>query len=344
MARISELAALVNLPFEGDGNVAVSRVCGLDTARAGDLSFVAAARHAPAALASPVQALVAPEGVALPDKAVIRSAHPQLTLVQLTPHVQPPRPRKPGIDPRAVIGANCRIAPSATIHPLAVVGDGAQVGARSELHPGVVLGEGAAVGADCVIHPNVSIGWGCRVGDRVIVHAGTVVGSDGYGFLQHEGRHVKIPQLGNVVIGDDVELGACNTIDRATYESTTVGSGSKTDNLVHIAHNVQIGEHSLLLGQVGFAGSTRVGHHFIISGQSGVVGHLDVPPHVTVGPKSLLTKAGKSGEVYYGYPSRPMREWRRAVAQFNALDKLVQRIQRLLGREEDAAAQQDEAE
>jgi UDP-3-O-[3-hydroxymyristoyl] glucosamine N-acyltransferase len=333
--KISQLAAQVGLPFEGDGELEVERIQGLDSAGERDLAFVRDARNAAQALASPVRALVAQEGVALPGKTVIRSPFPHLTIVQLTPLLHPRRKRPPGVDPRAVIGAGCRIDPSAIVRPLAVVDDGASVGARSELYPGVYVGEGAQVGSDCVIHSNVSIGWGCRVGDRVIIHASSVIGSDGFGYLQHEGRHVKIPHLGIVVLEDDVEIGGANSIDRGTYGQTILRAGTKTDNLVHIAHNVDVGEHSLLAGQVGIAGSARLGRYVRMSGQSGVPDHATVAENVYIGPKALMTRTGTPGESYYGFPARPVREWQRAVAHLNKLDRLIRRLNKVLGKDDE---------
>ena len=332
MATIAALARHVGLPFEGAGELEVQRVMGLDMAVAGDLSFVRGAAQAAQALASPAQALVAPEGLALPGKTVIRSAFPHLTIVQLTPVLHPRRSPPPGVDPRAVVGRDCRVDPSAIVHPLAVLADGAAVGARTEIFPGAYIGEGASVGADCLIHPNVTIGWGCRLGDRVIVHSGSAIGTDGFGYLQHEGRNVKIPHLGIVVLEDDVEIGGGNAIDRGTYGRTIFRKGAKTDNLVHIAHNVEVGEHTLLAGQVGIAGSSTIGKYVRMSGQSGVLDHMHITDGITVGPKSVMTRAGKEGEVYYGFPARPVREWQRAVAHLNGLDKLIRRLNRVLGK------------
>ena len=332
MATVAALAKQVGLPFEGDGSLNVNRIMGLDLAVAGDLSFVRAAAQAPLALASPALALVAPAGVDLPGKTVIRSPFPHLTIVQLTPVLHPRHAPPPGIDPRAVVGQGCRIDPTAIIHPLAVIADGAAVGARTEIFPGVHVGHDASIGADCLLHPNVTIGWGCQVGDRVIIHSSSVIGTDGFGYLQHEGRHVKIPHVGIVVIEDDVEIGGGNCIDRGTYGRTVFRKGTKTDNLVHIAHNVQIGEHVLLAGQVGIAGSTKIGDYVRMSGQSGVLDHMSISPGVTVGPKSVMTRPGDEGGVYYGYPARPVKDWQRSVAHVNGLDKFIKRVNKVLGK------------
>jgi UDP-3-O-[3-hydroxymyristoyl] glucosamine N-acyltransferase len=322
MATVRELAERVNLPFEGDGAWEVRRARGLDSAGAEDLSFVQSAKFLAQALASPVRVLIAPPGLELPGKAVIRSPHPHLTLTQLMPVLHPGARPEPGIDPGAVVAPGVHIAASATVRAGAVIESGARVGERTVIGAGTFLGEGCAVGADCVIHPRVTIEWGCRVGDRVVIHSGTVIGSDGFGFIQHEGRHVKIPHVGNVVIGDDVEIGANCAIDRATYDSTVIGEGTKMDNLVHIAHNCRVGPHSLFAGQSGVAGTTTLGAYFVVGGQSGIVGHLVVPDRVTVGPKSMMSRPGTSGEVYAGIPARPMREWKRAIAQFYGAPRL----------------------
>ncbi|MEE8554596.1 MAG: UDP-3-O-(3-hydroxymyristoyl)glucosamine N-acyltransferase [bacterium] len=325
MTTIAELAAHVALPYEGDGDLDVSGVRGLATAAPEHLTFVESEKFAQQALASPVRALVAPEGMDLPGKAVIRSPFPQLTVIQITPLLHPRPARQPGTDSRAAVGTGCRIAESATLHPFAALGNGVTVGERSEICSGVSLGDGVQIGADCHLHPGVTVGWGCRLGDRVIVHAGTVFGSDGFGFVQHEGRHVKIPHVGNVIVEDDVEIGANCAIDRSTYDTTVIRRGTKMDNLVHIAHNCDVGEFSLFSGQCGVAGTTKMGAYFLMAGQSGVAGHLDIPDRVTIGPKSMMVRTGRSGETYAGIPARPMREWAKAVGAFYSLPRLMKR-------------------
>lgn len=335
MTKAADLAEMAGLILEGDGSLEVDGVSPLGNAGERELSFVQSESYRDAALASPARVLIAPEGMDLPGKTVIRSPHPHLTHAQLTPVLHPvPAPRA-GVHPQAAIGQGCTIDESATIHPLAALADGVTVGAHTEIHSGVSLGRDVVVGKDCLIHPNVVVGWGCKIGDRVILHGGTVIGSDGFGFVQHEGRHVKIPHVGIVVVEHDVEMGANCTIDRGTYKQTVIGEGSKLDNMVHIAHNVQVGAYSLMAGQSGIAGTTSVGKYFTVGGQGGVAGHLDLPDHITVGPKSIMTRSGDSGEIYYGFPARPMREWRRAIAQFYGLPKLVSRINRLLKNEEE---------
>ena len=328
--KIADLAEKAGLPFEGDGNLEVRRIRGIDTAEAGDLTFVQGEKFVAMAWASSVLAVVAEPDVELPGKTVIRSDFPQLTLVRLTHWLHPRDAPLPGIDARAVVEADCQVHPSATIHPMAVLAAGVKVGPGTEIFPGAYLGRGASVGGDCVIHANVTIGHGCRLGDRVIVHAGSVLGSDGFGYLQHEGRHVKIPHLGDVVVEDDVEIGGGCSIDRGTYGSTVIGQGSKLDNLVHIAHNVEVGAHAMLMGQVGIAGSSKLGRHVIMAGQSGVLNQITVGDGVVIGPKSVMTRSGREAGVYYGFPARPQREWQRAIAHFYSLDKLVKRINRLL--------------
>lgn len=332
MPNIAELAEQVGLPFEGDGDKEVLRIRGLDMAQEGDLAFLRSPKDTQKALDSNAGALVVPENVALPGKTVIRSPFPHLTVVQLTPILHPPPKSPEGIDPRAIVGKHCSIDPGAAIHPLVSIADGVSIGAGTQIFPGVCIGPGVVIGEDCLIHSNATVEWGCQIGNRVIIHSGSVIGSDGFGYVTHEGRHVKIPHLGIVVLEDDVEIGGGNSIDRATYGETTIRQGVKTDNLVHIAHNVDVGEHTLLAGQVGIAGSSKIGHHVIMAGQSGVLDHMSIAPGVIVGPKSVMTRSGKEGGIYYGYPARPQKDWQRAVAHLNGLDKLVKRLNKLLGK------------
>ena len=340
--KASELAARAGLPYEGDGDVEVFRVRGLDHAGPQDLSFINDATLVKTALQRPVRVLVAPPDLDLPGKTVLRSPHPRLALTTITPLLHPRVTTPPGIDPRAVVGPDCQVDSSAIIHPLAVLEAQAVVGPRSEIMPGVFLGRGVTVGADCLIYPNVTIGWGCQIGQRVIIHAGSVIGSDGFGFVLHQGRHIKVPHVGRVVLEDDVEIGANNSIDRAVYDETRIGQGSKTDNLCHIAHNVEIGPHALLLGQTGIAGSTKAGAYLIMAGQSGITDHLHIPERVTVGTKSLLTRPGRSGEIYYGYPARPVKEWQQSVALFNTLDKLAHKVKTLWRQRPEASNKAEE--
>ncbi|MDH5753399.1 MAG: UDP-3-O-(3-hydroxymyristoyl)glucosamine N-acyltransferase [Deltaproteobacteria bacterium] len=340
--KIGEIADHLNLAVEGDRDLEVKGLNGLEEAGPEELSFLVDKKHLKAALDSAARALVAPPALELPGKTVIRSDNPYLSVVKITPLLHPPRRPPPGVHPSAVVGQGTQVAPDAAICPNVVLGDNVRIGARSIIGPGSVIEDGAVIGQDCLLHPNVTICWGCVVGDRVIIHAGTVIGSDGYGYLQLGTHQEKIPHLGRVVLEDDVEMGSNNSVDRGTYGQTVIGRGTKIDNLVHIAHNVRIGEHSIILAQAGFAGSTQVGERFIISGQAGVVGHLSVPEKVTVGPKSLLIRPGKSGDVYYGIPGRPYRDWQRSVAQFNTLPKLVKRMNDLLGKEDQGTADEKE--
>ena len=217
--------------------------------------------------------------------------------------VQTPPPR--GIAEQVTQGADVRIGSDPSIWPFVTLGDRVTIGDRVTLYPGVFVGSGSAIGDDCVLYPNVVVREGCSLGARVIVHSGTVIGADGFGYVQHQGRHQKIPQLGGVVIQDDVELGANVTIDRATFGQTVIKQGTKVDNLVQVAHNVTVGEHCILVAQVGIAGSTTIGRHVMIGGQAGLADHLTIGDQVMIAAKSGVNRSIESNQVVGGIPAMP---------------------------------------
>lgn len=322
MKTILELSEALGLAIEGDPQLSVTRVTSLAAAEQDHLSFVIAEKHAVEALQSKARVLIAADGISLPGKTVLRARNPMRMVVEAIQILAPVREPRPGIDPTAAIGPECEIAESAEIRASAVLGARVRIGSNTIIGSNVNIGDDVQIGGNSEIHPAVTIYKRSQIGNRVIIQAGSVIGSRGYGYVQDEGRHWAIPHTGNVIIEDDVEIGANNTIDQAVFESTIIRKGTKLDNLVHIAHNVEVGENSLILGQVGVAGSTRLGSYFVISGQSGVADHLTVPAKVTVGPKSLLTRPGRSGEIYYGSPARPAKQWRRSIAILNQLGRL----------------------
>jgi UDP-3-O-[3-hydroxymyristoyl] glucosamine N-acyltransferase len=219
-----------------------------------------------------------------------------------------------------------------TIHPFVVVADGAKIGDRVTLHPGVFIGAGSAIGDDSVVHANVSIYHGVVIGSRVIIHSGAVIGSDGFGFVTEEGRHHKIPQVGGVIVEDDVEIGANCAIDRAALGVTRIKQGTKLDNMVHVAHNVTIGEHCLLAAQVGIAGSSTLGNYVVMGGQAGMADHTTVGDRVMVGGGSGVTRNMESGMVVAGFPAIPLREWLKAQVVFPKLPELKKLVAELVRR------------
>jgi UDP-3-O-[3-hydroxymyristoyl] glucosamine N-acyltransferase len=209
------------------------------------------------------------------------------------------------------------------------LGDRVRIGARVTLYPGVFIGSHSVVGDDCLLYPNVVVREGCTLGSRVIIHSGTVIGSDGFGYVQHEGRHVKIPQLGGVIVEDDVELGANVAVDRATFGQTVVKRGTKVDNLVQIAHNVTVGEHTILVAQVGIAGSTSIGHHVMIGGQAGLADHIRVGDSVMIAARSGVNRNVESQVVVGGAPVMPYEVFLKSHALIARLPELRQQLREL---------------
>lgn len=257
---------------------------------------------------------------------LIRTDKPRLAFARIMPLFFPAPKPPPKIAPGAVIGRHVRIGKDVFVGSLAVIGDNVVIGDGCTVHPGVVIGDGVNIGDNSEIFPNVTIYGDCRIGSRVIIHAGTVIGSHGFGFVADGDKHVKIPQVGIVVIDDDVEIGACNTIDRATFGKTWIKSGVKTDNHVHIAHNVVVGENSLIVAQVGIAGSAAIGRNVILAGQAGVAGHIVIGDRAIVGPQAGVTRSVADGVVVSGTPEMAHPLWLRAQQIIPRLPELKKRI------------------
>ncbi len=328
---IAELAARLGAEVKGSGDTEIRGVAGMREAREGDITYLSDQKHRNDLAACRASAvIISPDmqGVSIPAL-VVKNPRYAFALALEIFYGKPYLPG--GVSDRAVIGKDVVLGSEPTIHPYAVVADGAKIGSRVTLYPGVYIGVGSIIGDDAVLYPNVSIREGVSLGCRVIIHAGTVIGSDGFGFVTDGGRHHKIPQVGGVIIEDDVEIGANCTIDRATLGSTVIKKGAKLDNLVHIAHNVTIGENCLLAGQVGIAGSSTLGNYVVMGGQSAISDHLTIGDRVMIAGGSGVTRDIPSGQVVAGYPAIPLREWLKAQAVFPKLPelkKLVTQLQR----------------
>ena len=306
--KLSKLSELLGAQLSGeDGDI--SGAAGIGEAGPGQITFIAGQQYLKDLETSRAAAVLAPLDTPQISKPVLRVKNPKLAFARVLEifYVKPYRPS--GVSDSASIGKDVAIGRDCSIHPFVVLGDGAQVGDRVTIHPGVCVGECSSVGDDSVIHANVSIGHGVSIGKRVIIHAGTVLGSDGFGFVTDGGRHQKIPQVGGVVIEDDVEIGGNCTIDRATLGNTLIKKGTKLDNQVHVAHNVTIGEHCLLAGQVGIAGSSTLGNYVVFGGQAGLADHTTVGDRVMAGGKAVITKDVEPGQVIAGFNAMPLRDW-----------------------------------
>lgn len=326
---LQELAARLGCTLRGDGSTQVVRVSGIDEAEPGALTFVANARYVPRLAHTRASAVIlSPDvGCELPS---LLSSNPYLTYARAVALLHPQGSPPPGIHPSAQVDPAARLGEGVHVGALAVVGPGVQIGAGTVLHPHVVLYPGVTVGRDCTLHSGVQVREGCRLGDRVIVQNGAVIGGDGFGFAKDEdGRYQKIPQIGIVVVDDDVEIGALVAIDRAALNETRIGRGSKIDNLVQIGHSVTVGEHTVLAGQVGVAGSTKIGNRVTLAGQVGVAGHLTVGDGVIATAQTGIPSSLPSGAFVSGTPAIDNRRWLKASAVFARLPELQKRLREL---------------
>ncbi len=313
----------------GDPGAEIGSVATLDEAAPGQLSFLANPKYRPQLATTRATAVLVAPGIPVDGPAALVVPDPYLAFARAVALLHPePRP-EPGVAPGAHVHPGARLGDGVAVLPGAVVGAGAEVGPRTVLHPISVVGDGARVGADCVLHPGAVVRERCVLGDRVILQPGAVVGSDGYGYARDGARQFKIPQVGIVVLEDDVEVGANSTIDRAALGETRIGRGTKIDNLVQIAHNVRIGEDCLVVAQVGVSGSSRVGDRVVLAGQAGVVGHIAIGNGCVVGAQSGVGRDLPDGAVVSGSPAFDHKENLRAQAALKRLPQLRQQVKDL---------------
>ena len=313
----------------GDGSVQLTGFAPADCARPGDLTFAEKETHFAAAEQSQAAAILVAEAFGPSKKVLIRVRNARVAMARVLPLFFPPDQPPSGIHPGAVIAGSAQIDPTAHIGPGCVVGARTRLGVRSVLMGGNHIGRDCQIGDDVCLFPNVVVYARTQIGNRVGIHAGTVIGSDGYGYVFDEGRHRKVLQVGNVIIHDDVEIGANSAVDRAALGSTVIGEGTKIDNLVHVAHNVIIGRHCIVMGQSGFAGSTRLGDYCVIASQSGIAGHLKLGNQAVVGAKSGVMRDIPDGGVVLGYPAMPDKQAKRQMIAAQQLPELIRRVREL---------------
>ena len=322
----AEIARQLGGEVIGDGSLVLTGFAPADHAKAGELTFAENADFFARAEQSAASAIIVAGPFTCAGKVLIRVLDARVAFARVLPLFFHEPVFAPGIHATALVAASAKLDPSVHVGPYCVVGEGVRVGARSVLQGGNHLGAASQLGEDVNLFPNVTLYPRTEIGNRVRVHAGTVIGSDGFGYAQDGGIHRKVPQTGNVIIGDDVEIGANVTIDCGALGPTVIGAGTKIDNLVQIAHNVEIGEHCLLLSQVGIAGSTKVGDHVILAGQVGIAGHLRIGSHAVVAANSGVMNDIPGGEKWLGSPAQPDTQYKREVIARRRLPDLLKRV------------------
>ena len=327
MLKLKDIAERLECRLEGDGEIEIARLIGIEEARAGDLTFFANPKYAAALRATQASAVILGEKADPAPCAMLRAANPYLAFARAMELFAPRHTPPAGVHRLADVAATAAIDPSASIAAFVSVGDGARIGARTIVYPHVTIGAGAAIGDDCVIHARVSIRERVSLGHRVVVQDGAVIGSDGFGFARRaDGTHHKIPQVGGVTIEDDVEIGANAAIDRPAVGETRVGAGTKIDNLVQVAHGVTIGRDVLLAAQVGIAGSSTLEDKVTLAGQVGVAGHLTIGTGVIATAQTGIPNSVDAGSFISGYPAIDNRDWLKSSAVFRRLPELKKTV------------------
>jgi len=326
---LRDIARAVEGRLIGLPDVTVTGIASLADASEGDLSYIEHDRYLPAATRSRAAAFVVSQETAGLTRPQIVAANAKYAFARIVEQFFTPPYAARGVAAEVARGQDVEMGADVSIWPFVTLGDRVRIGARATLFPGVFIGHDSVIGDDSVLYPNVTIRERCSIGRRVIIHSGTVVGSDGFGYVQHDGRHHKVPQIGSVVIEDDVELGANVSVDRATSGRTLIKRGTKVDNLVQIAHNVTIGEHSILVAQVGIAGSTTVGSGVVIGGQAGLADHLDIGDRVIIAARAGVNRSLTGGQIVSGAPAMPHETSIKAQAVFSRLPELRQHVRAL---------------
>jgi UDP-3-O-[3-hydroxymyristoyl] glucosamine N-acyltransferase len=330
---LRQLAELVGGHVRGDPEILIHAARSLQEAQAGDITFVEDDKHLPLLSHCRASAAVTSLSVTRAGMPLIQVADPLTAFMAIVRHFQSESewtaPPAIGVDPRAAVHPSVQLGGDVSVFPFVCIGEGSQVGARCRIYSGAVIGRGCRLGDDVTIYPNVVLYDGTVLGNRVIIHANAVIGADGFGYRLHDGRHVKVPQLGHVEIGDDVEIGACTTIDRGTFEVTRIGEGSKIDNLVQIGHNCRIGRHNLLVSQMGIAGSSTTGDYVVVAGQVGITDHVHLGDGVIVGAKAGVTKDVAPGLRMLGAPATPEQEQKRMLMTLARLPEIRRDLRRI---------------
>ena len=328
--KLRAIAERLGCRLEGDGGIEIERIAAIEDAGPGELTFFVNPTYAAELRATHASAVILGEKAEAAPCAMLRCKEPYVAFARAMRLFSDAWRPAAGIHPLAHASGAARIAADASIGPFAVVGEGAVVGARTILYPHVTIGRGAVVGEDCVFHAHVSIRERVRIGDRVILQDGVVIGSDGFGFARTaEGSHEKIPQVGDVLIEDDVEIGANSAVDRPAVGRTTIGAGTKVDNLVQVAHGVSIGRNSLLAAQVGIAGSTVIEDNVTLAGQVGVSGHITIGRGTIATAQTGIPNSLEPGSFVSGYPAIPNRDWLKASVLFRNLPEMRRTIAKL---------------
>ena len=313
----------------GDADFSVRGVRGVDEAGPEDITFLANPKYRSKVEACDAGAVIAKRGFTLPGKNLLLVEDPYFIFARIMQLFHPAVRHEPGIHPDSAIAQDVIVPSTVTVYPGVYIGESTRLGQDVVLYPGVRIMGKSRIGDNAILYPNVAIYPRTKIGRRVIIHAGTVIGSDGFGYAPHNGAHHKIPQTGGVDIGDDVEIGANVTVDRGTFGDTVIGSGTKIDNLVQIAHNCILGKNVIIVAMVGLSGSTRIGDHTVFAGQSATAGHLQVGKNVTVTGKTGVTKNIPDNMIVSGLPAIEHKRWKRIRAVYLRLPELLERIKKL---------------
>ncbi len=327
---LREIAELIKGEVVGDDNIVITGVAGIKEAYEGDITFLANPKYFPLIDKTRASAIITSRDIKKTPKPIIRTDNPSLAFAKIISLIVPPAVTHPkGIHPTAILGKDAVIGQNVAIGAYAVIEDDVSIGDNTIIYAGCYIGHHTKIGSDTLIYANVSIREQATIGRRVIIHSGTVIGSDGFGFVTIKGLHHKIPQIGTVQIGDDVEIGANVTIDRARFDKTIIGSGTKIDNLVQIAHNVVVGENSIIVAQVGISGSAIIGKGVTLAGQAGIAGHITVGDGAIIAGKAGVTKSVPPNTTVSGYPAKPHDVAKRVNACIQNLPRLYNTVAEL---------------
>lgn len=326
-----ELAAYLGATVEGDVGAVISGVAGPEKARAEDLIYLDAPKNQKRAAASASRCVLARPKVRMEGKTIIEVEQPKLAFAKAAMWLSAAPAARSEIHSTAIVAKSARVGANVTLGPYVVIEDGAQVGDGTLIEAFCFLGRGSAVGARCRLHPRVTLYAGARLGDGVEIHSGAVIGGDGFGYVFGDGKHWKFPQIGNVEIGDDVEIGCNTTIDRGSLGETRISRGVKIDNLVQVAHNVEIGEHTVIAAQTGISGSTVLGKRVLVGGQAGIGDHCKIEDDANVGGQAgvVVGKTVRSGQTVWGTPARPLERFKEQYGWVSRLPELAERVRKL---------------